>query len=185
MDPLTVIMPVKHYHLEYLWKAVGCVTGQSSSAWRLLIVVEESDVGAFQTLLQSVLDDARVELIANRGRRLAGAINTGMRHAGGEFVALLLADGLWARRAVGVLQCYRRAYPNVDFFHSSRVVIDGQDREISAVYKSRERFELKDFKRGSPVKHLLCWRKNKGVAVGGVDESIAVGPDDYDFPWTM
>jgi len=38
----------------------------------------------------------------------------------------------------------------------------------------------------SPAKHLLCWRKEKALAIGGLDESLnSVGPDDYDFPWTM
>jgi glycosyltransferase involved in cell wall biosynthesis len=185
-NALTVIMPVKHYHREYLKRAVDCVVQQSCSAWRLVIVVESPDIGAFRTLLRTVLDDARVDLVANRGRKLAGAINTGMMHARTEFVALLLADDLWSKDAVEVLQRYRAAYPHVDFFHSSRVVIDGGDHEISPVYPSRERFELGDFKRGSPVKHLLCWRRDKGVAVGGLDETLnSVGPDDYDFPWTM
>ena len=36
------------------------------------------------------------------------------------------------------------------------------------------------------MKHLLCWRREKALAVGGIDESLAsVGPDDYDFPWCM
>jgi hypothetical protein len=44
----------------------------------------------------------------------------------------------------------------------------------------------KDFERGSPVKHLLCWRVSAGLAAGGLDESLdSVGPDDWDFPWTM
>src|SRR5262249_35537187 len=185
-DAVTVLMPLKHYHREYLWKAVQCISQQSSSAWRLVIVVERSDIGVFRTLLRTVLDDGRVDLIANRGRKLAGAINTGMMDASTDFVGLLLADDLWSKDAVEVLHRYRRAYPHVDFFHSSRVVIDGRDNEISPVYPSREPFDVADFKRGSPVKHLLCWRKDKGVAVGGLDETLnSVGPDDYDSPWTM
>ena len=185
-DALTVIMPVKHYHHDYLWKAVGSVIGQSSPAWRLLIVVETADVGSFHALLRPVLEDARVEIIANRGRKLAGAINSGVMHAGTEFVALLLGDDMWSKDAVQVLHSYRHAYPSVDFFHSSRVVVDGRDQQISPIYRSRERFELSDFKRGSPVKHLLCWRRAKGMAIGGLDESLnSVGPDDYDFPWAM
>src|SRR5262249_50512380 len=57
---------------------------------------------------------------------------------------------------------------------------------LSSVHRSKETFALDDFKRGSPVKHLLCWRRSMGRAVGGLDESLnSVGPDDYDFPWTM
>ena len=36
------------------------------------------------------------------------------------------------------------------------------------------------------MKHLLCWRKELALSFGGMDESLNnVGPDDYDFPWTM
>jgi hypothetical protein len=43
-----------------------------------------------------------------------------------------------------------------------------------------------DFVSGSPVKHLLCWRRERGLSIGGIDESInSVGPDDWDFPWRM
>jgi hypothetical protein len=79
-----------------------------------------------------------------------------------------------------------RAHPDTDFFHSSRRVIDEQDQPLSSVHRSRAEFALTDFVGGSPVKHLLCWRRAKGLAVGGLDESLnSVGPDDYDFPWTM
>jgi hypothetical protein len=43
-----------------------------------------------------------------------------------------------------------------------------------------------DFLNGSPVKHLLCWRREMALAIGGVDEAFSTqGPDDYDFPWSM
>lgn len=179
-------MPLKNYHPGYLREAMASVTGQSAPAWRLVVVVEESDVGTFRGLLAKDLEDPRVEVIVNRGRKLAGAINSGMRHAETEFVALLLADDMWSKDAVKVLLDYIATYPNADFLHSSRVVIDEHGEEISPVYASRQSFELDEFKRGSPVKHLLCWRREKALSVGGLDESLnSVGPDDYDFPWTM
>ena len=74
----------------------------------------------------------------------------------------------------------------VDFFHSSRVIINEKDHPISSVYYSKEQFSIDDFILGSPVKHLLCWNKDEALAFGGLDESLNnVGPDDYDFPWTM
>ena len=109
-----------------------------------------------------------------------------MRAATSPFVALLLGDDLWAPEAVAVLTAAIRTHPDTDFFHSSRRVIDEQDRPLSSVHRSRAEFALTDFVAGSPVKHLLCWRRAKGLAVGGLDESLnSVGPDDYDFPWTM
>jgi hypothetical protein len=65
-------------------------------------------------------------------------------------------------------------------------VVDEYDRQISPVHRSRERFRLDEFFAYSPVKHLLCWRRERGLAVGGMDESLSsVGPDDWDFPWSM
>lgn len=73
----------------------------------------------------------------------------------------------------------------INFFHSSRVVIDEHDTRISSIRLSKETFSLSDFSWGSAVKHLLCWRREKGLEVGGIDESVLKAQDDYDFPWTM
>jgi hypothetical protein len=124
--------------------------------------------------------------VTNEGCGLPGAINTGMRHSRTGFVTLLFADDMLAPETVGTLTDYIARYPDVDFFHSSRVVIDADDRIVSPVYPSRETFTLDAFPWGSPVKHLLCWRRTMGLAVGGLDESLnSIGTDDYDFPWTM
>jgi hypothetical protein len=53
--------------------------------------------------------------------------------------------------------------------------------------QSRRSFTLADFQReGSQVKHLMCWRRDAGLAVGGMNEDLSAhGCDDYDFPWRM
>jgi glycosyltransferase involved in cell wall biosynthesis len=188
---LTVVMPLKHYHPDFLQQALDSLLAQDRPTWRLLIVddtprVEKPDREPLQRVLRDMLTDPRVRLIVNQGRMLAGAINTGMRAAETEFVALLLGDDRWSPTAVRVLHDYIGRFPDVDFFHSSRRWIDERNVPIGPVHPSREHFTREDFLRGSPVKHLLCWRRAKGLAVGGLDESLNnVGPDDYDFPWTM
>ena len=183
---LTILMPLKNYHSVFLRKALESVLNQSCPHWRLLTIVEKRDLEHFRKLLEVESADPRIEIITNEGRKLAGALNTGMKYARTNFVAILLGDDMWARVAVSVLLNHVTQYPQVDFFHSSRIVIDESDTAISEVFQSRQRFESGDFVHGSPVKHLLCWRKKKALAIGGLDESLnSVGPDDYDFPWTM
>ena len=183
---LTVLMPVKDYDPRYLRRSVDSILTQTSPAWRLLIIVEAADHAHFAAVLGWALVDTRVRLIVNQGRKLAGAINSGMRHAETAFVAILLADDLWTPDAVAILAARIHAAPEVDFFHSARRLIDDYDQPISSVHPSRTDFSLDDFKRGSPVKHLLCWRRSLAVSFGGLDETLnSVGPDDYDFPWTM
>ena len=159
---------------------------RSAVTRRQLIVVEEPPSNRLADVLSAVRGDERVRLVLNEGRKLAGAVNTGMRHAVTEYTGILLGDDMWAPAAVDVLsRCIERS-PEVDFFHSSRVIIDEHDRPISPVYPARERFTLANFVKGSPVKHLLCWKRSAGLAIGGLDETLnSVGPDDYDFPWCM
>jgi glycosyltransferase involved in cell wall biosynthesis len=186
-DPLvTVIMPLKNYHEAFLRKALESVLCQTCPFWSLLIVVEEADFATFKTLLTDETSDPRIQIVVNHGHRLAGAINSGMKSAKTDFVALLLADDTWSIDAVQTLSDYLAKYPQIDIFHSSRRYLDEEGRFISSVYPSKENIRLEDFKFG-PAKHLLCWRKSKALSIGGLDESLSslVGPDDYDFPWTM
>jgi len=183
---ITVLMPLKNYHLDYLRKAVESVINQSCPYWHLLIIIEKGDSDHFRNSLEKELDDSRVEMIINKGRKLAGAINSGMRYTTPDFVALLLADDRWSTDAVKVLNDHIAKYPHIDFFHSSRAIIDENGNPLSSVHYSKENLSVTDFKLGSSVKHLLCWRKDKALSIGGLDESLnSVGPDDWDFPWTM
>lgn len=179
-------MPVRAHRPEYLAAAVASLCAQSSPEWELLVVDDTDDSGRLGRELASTLRDSRVRLITNEGRQLAGALNTSMRHATGAFVAALYSDDLWAPETVAVLERNIRAHPGADFFHSARRFVDDRGRSISGVYLPRPDVTVADFWRGSPVKHLLCWRREMGLAIGGMDETLnSVGPDDFDFPWTM
>jgi glycosyltransferase involved in cell wall biosynthesis len=184
--PITALMPVKECHPAFLDQALGSMAAQDDPRWRLIVIAEPEEVAPLGRELAAWLADDRISLVANRGRKLAGAFNTGMRLAESEFVAILLGDDAWEPSAVGVLAAAIARHPEVDFFHSARVIIDAAGREISSVMGSRASFEPADFLRSSPVKHLLCWRRELALAIGGMDETLnSVGPDDYDFPWTM
>ena len=182
---LTVIMPLKYYRADFLEQSIQSMLGQTCPNWRLLIVVEEADFKFFKNLLNDKLRDPRIKMLTMTGRPFTGSINSGMRHARTEFVALLFADDMWAENAVAVLNAHIQANPQIDFFHSSRGRIDEHGKPTGSIRLSKETFTLDDFKKGSPVKHLLCWRRQMGLSVGGVDETLIKAPDDYDFPWTM
>jgi len=186
MAIVTVLLPLKHYHPRYLQEAVGSILAQTCPEWRLLVVVEPEDEGRFGPLLSGALEDPRVRLVLNRGRRLAGAFNTGMQEAETEFVAILLGDDLWAPRAVAALREAMLAHPTADFFHSARKIIDEDGRSLSSEHPPLDQVSAADFARRSPIKHLLCWRRAMALSFGGMDDAFHhVGTDDYDLPWTM
>jgi glycosyltransferase involved in cell wall biosynthesis len=183
---LTVVIPVRHYHRPYLERAIGSILAQSSGCWRLLVVRDGELDPAFLQVVAEPERDVRVTVTRSDGDGLAAALNTAFRRAETEFVAILLGDDMWAPQAVEVLAGSIEQFPEVDFFHSSRRFIDGDDEAISSVYPARESFTVEDFVQGSPVRHLMCVRRSVALAIGGVDETLApVGPDDYDFPWSL
>lgn len=183
---LTALLPLKNYQPRFLAEALDSLFQQTSPDWRLLIIVEPEDATSLRGVVARALEDARVRLIENRGRKLSGAFNTGMRAAETEFVAILLADDLWERNTIAVLEDSIRQFPSVDFFHSGRRIVDDSGNPVSSVHLPPEDFTLADFIATSPVKHLLCWRRTKALSFGGMDETLnSVGPDDWDFPWSM
>lgn len=186
MAALTALLPVKEYREGYLREAVDSIRAQSFPDWELVVIGEDENRAALGALLADDLVDARVRLVASEGRRLAGALNTGMRCAHTEFVAILLGDDMWGSQAVGVLHAAIRNNPGADFFHSARIVVDDDGRPLSSVHPARQRVSAADFRVSSPVKHLLCWRRALALSFGGMDETLPpIGTDDFDFPWTM
>jgi glycosyltransferase involved in cell wall biosynthesis len=182
---VTVLMPVRAYQPAYLRQALESIRLQTSPRWRLLVVDDGSD-GGFADGPGALFEDQRVRLLDNHGRGFAAALNVGLRDTRTEFVALLFADDLWAPNAVEVLTSFIERFPEVDFFHTSRAAVDEHGRPIGPIYHPQAKFTLEDFHRGSPVKHLLCWRRDPALAIGGMDESLdPIGIDDYDFPWRM
>ena len=182
---ISALMPLKTYHEAYLAQAIQSVLAQTDPAWELLIVVEHSDAAKFRSMLAPWTRDVRIQMIENEGGRYPGAFNTGMRRAAAQFVSPIFADDLWDPEAVAVLRDQRARFPTVDFFHSSRRIIDDDGNAISSVHDARADVRLEDFREGTPVKHLLAWRRRFALALGGVDERFTIGPDDFDLPWTM
>lgn len=183
---VTALIPVKRYVPRYLRASVGSLLSQTSPHWRALIIHTPRAGAEVQAQLGQAAQDPRLTLIEQRGRKLAGALNTGMRATQTRFAAILLGDDLWAPDAVAVLSREIAAAPDVDFFHSSRRIINDEGEPISSVHRARSEISPQMFIDGGPVKHLLCWRVELALRIGGIDESLnSVGADDYDFPWSM
>jgi GT2 family glycosyltransferase len=183
---VTAIMPLKRYHWPHLQAAIGSLIEQTSRDWNLVIVVEPEALGSFRALLAEPLRDPRVRVIPNEHVRYAGAFNTGMERADTSFVGILLGDDMWDPHAVEVLSEQIRAHPEVDLFHTGRRVVDSDGRPLSGEYAPVDDVTPDMFASRSPVKHLICWRREMGIAIGGMDERIVTaGPDDFDFPWLM
>ncbi|OUL33346.1 glucosyl transferase [Nostoc sp. T09] len=92
MKKVSVIIPV--YGVEkYIAATVQSVLDQTYKNFELLIIDDASPDRSIEICQQ--FTDSRIKIIHQANRGLAGARNTGIRHAQGEYLAFLDADDLW------------------------------------------------------------------------------------------
>ncbi len=93
---ISVVMPV--YNVEaYIEQAVESVLEQSYSNFELLIVDDESPDNSIDLIRDRAAKDTRIRILKQLNRGLAGARNTGIREARGQYIAFLDSDDFWHR----------------------------------------------------------------------------------------
>ena len=98
---VSVVMPV-YNTAKYVEAAIESVLAQSFLDFELLIIDDEGTDNSIE--LCRAYTDPRVRIISQKNRGLAGARNTGIREARGQFVALLDSDDLWEASKLSALQ---------------------------------------------------------------------------------
>jgi glycosyltransferase involved in cell wall biosynthesis len=118
---VSVIMPV--YNVEtYVAEAVQSVLTQSFTDFELLII---DDGGSDRSIeICSKFDDPRIRIISQSNRGLAGARNTGIIHARGEYIALLDSDDRWRPEKLMLHIIHMDAAPDVGVSYSGSRFID-------------------------------------------------------------
>lgn len=92
MKKVSVIVPT--YKVEkYIAAAVQSVLEQTYHNFEVLIIDDESPDRSGEICQQ--FTDSRIRIIRQKNRGLAGARNTGIRHAQGEYLAFLDGDDVW------------------------------------------------------------------------------------------
>lgn len=89
---VSVVIPM--YNAErYIEETIQSVLSQTYEDLEVLIVNDGSTDDSLSVCRR--FDDPRIRILCQENRGLAGARNTGIRHAQGKFIALLDADDLW------------------------------------------------------------------------------------------
>ncbi len=92
MKKVSVIIPV--YGAEkYIAATLQSVLAQTYKNFEILVI----DDGSLDQSIEicQKFQDPRIKIISQKNRGLAGARNTGIRHAEGDYLAFLDADDLW------------------------------------------------------------------------------------------
>lgn len=121
MKKVSVIIPV--YGAEkYVAATIRSVLAQTYENFEVIIVDDGSPDQSIEICQQ--FSDPRLKIIRQENRGLPGARNTGIRHAQGDYIALLDADDLWLPTKLEKHVNHLNSSPNVGISFSYSAFID-------------------------------------------------------------
>lgn len=145
MKLVSVVVPV--YNVEkYIALTVQSVLNQTYTNFELLIIDDESPDGSVEICQQ--FDDPRIRIISQKNRGLAGARNTGIRHAKGDYIAFLDGDDLWLNEKLAQHIKHLESSPEVGVSFSRSQFINGEGISLG-IYQMPKLTEI-------TPEHLLC-----------------------------
>jgi len=107
---------------KYISGTVQSVLDQTYKNLEILIIDDESPDRCVEICQQ--FTDPRIQIIRQRNRGLAGARNTGIRHAQGEYIAFLDGDDLWLPQKLEKHVEHLKTAPHVGVSFSRSALID-------------------------------------------------------------
>lgn len=145
MPTVTVVMPL--YNAErYVEQAIASVLAQTYADFELIVVDDGSTDESVQRVRR--FRDPRLRLVMQANRGLAGARNTGIRHARGCYIALLDAGDAWRPDKLARHVAHLDSRPKVGVSYSQSAFMDDDGRPLGLLQAAK----LKDIQ---PV-DVLC-----------------------------
>lgn len=131
MKKVSIIIPT--YNVEkYIADTVESVLAQTYSNFELLIIDDESPDRSVEICQQ--FNDPRIKIIHQKNQGLAGARNTGIRNASGDYIAFLDGDDLWEPEKLAKHVAHLEQSPSVGVSFSRSAFID-EDGERLDIYQ--------------------------------------------------
>ena len=146
MPKVSVIIPV--YGVEqFVEAAIRSVLNQNYNDFEIIVVNDKSPDRSLE-ICESIIDP-RIKIVTHlENRGLAGARNTGIRHASGDYIALLDSDDLWEEGKLLAHVKHLDENPLVGVSFSRSAFIDEQGRHLNTYQMPK----LNNI----TVAHLMC-----------------------------
>ena len=146
---ISVIMPV--YNVEqYVPAAIESVLAQTFANFELIIV---DDGGTDMSVeICASYNDPRIRIISQANRGLAGARNTGILAARGEYVALLDSDDSWDPEKLALHKIHLDSNPHVGVSYSGSRFMDAHGTALRQAQRPKlENISAKDILTRNPI----------------------------------
>ncbi len=114
--------------MAYLPKTVSSVLAQSFKDFELVIVDDGSSDNVAEWV--STLTDLRIRFVSQANQGIPSARNTGIKHAGGEYIAFLDGDDMWDALKLEQQVKQLDNYPEAGLIYTHTELINEFDRSI-------------------------------------------------------
>lgn len=185
-NKVSIIMPV-YNSSKYLDRSIQSVINQTYSNYELVIVDDGSTDNSKDIITKYRSNVNTIKYIYEENKGIAGARNTGINNANGDYIALLDADDTWRRDKLE--SCVNAISNNlsVGFIYSAFNVIDENDKilyssilDINAT--PDDIFKNLVLRKINIAAVTVLFRKKCCDSVGIFDESKEImGVDDRDL----
>ena len=126
---VTVVVPLYNTQ-RYIAETLRSIAAQSFTDYEV-VVVNDASTDAGPSIVEAAMQhDARIRMVTQENRGLAGARNTGIRHARGTYVAFLDADDLWHPEKLAMHAAHLDAKTDVGVSFSASRFIDDDGNDM-------------------------------------------------------
>jgi len=148
---VSVVIPVYNVQ-DTIDQAVSSVISQSYSNLEILIIDDESPDCSIQRVDQR-FPDRRIRIIRQSNRGLAGARNTGIRYAKGDYIAFLDSDDFWQPNKLEEHMKVMQSTPSCGVTFSASQFVDQLGRALGRIQapKKKANFAAKDIFCRNPI----------------------------------
>lgn len=134
MANVSVVIPI--YNVEpYIQATVQSVLDQTYPIHEIILVDDDSPDNSASVC--RAIDDPRITIIHQENRGPSGALNTGIRHATGEYIAFLDGDDIWSPTKIATHIQHLESDDRVGVSFSSSSFIDMDGNPLSGVQSPR------------------------------------------------
>ena len=177
MDKISVIIPC-YNQASFLSEAIQSIVNQTYENWDCIIVDDGSSDDTKEVAEKWCNKDSRIHYFYKQNGGLSSARNFGIENANSNFILTLDADDKYektfAEKALKVLNENSRIG-----VVSSWVLRFKDDKEIGIIKPNGKRVE--DFLFNNACNGTSLFRKKCWVEIGGYDETMKKGYEDWDF----
>jgi glycosyltransferase involved in cell wall biosynthesis len=134
MSRVSVVIPA-YNAMAYLPETMESVLNQNFNDFEVIVVNDGSSDETEEWVSQII--DPRVKLISQENKGLAGARNTGIHHAQGEYITFLDADDLWEPSKIEKQVRILEENPEVALVYTWVSYIDEKGESTGRVFKNQ------------------------------------------------